>query len=387
MEVIMKKILCMIVTSLAMLNGSERADIADNTIVYDPHFLSHDYSLPILESYDVDRYQPEELTFNEEEAGPAPEEDNEHDKLKEAWQEELKTTTAWTESATCQLDDNTWECPRCHKKSNSRVILAKHIAIHHTHEKIFKCQEPGCSKVFSRLFTFDKHKKLSHESYRCTYPYCEEVCISQKLLKKHQRSHIEDVCTYPCKEDGCQKTFSSLRALKGHIKKHRIKYYCKLEGCAGKFTTKRELNNHEKTHGRIFHCLIEDCFSKFMTQAALKQHEKKHNREHRWRCEYPLCDATFAFKKDLFKHHIENHIEKYIEKSLTCRTCNKAFKNRMQLKRHKKTHEDYSLLPSTHAAAQEQQSASTIQPDQEGRKRICIASLLNPQQEETTEDV
>ncbi|KAJ3044789.1 hypothetical protein HDV00_000666 [Rhizophlyctis rosea] len=80
---------------------------------------------------------------------------------------------------------------------------------------IYKCEFPGCAKVFTRSYNLKSHRKIhtGDELFLC--PYCPSRFTRGHDLKRHVRLHTNE---RPFRCPNCDRSFSRSDALKRHVK-------------------------------------------------------------------------------------------------------------------------------------------------------------------------
>lgn len=127
-------------------------------------------------------------------------------------------------------------------------LMKRHIQVHHSDYRPFRCTEPGCKTTFFDITKFNDHKNihLNVKPYICefcseTFHYasnyrqhklrhthpdrfkcdvCSSCFVSTKSLRMHLRLHNDDPDApkpFACDQDGCDKAFRYLDRLKLHI--------------------------------------------------------------------------------------------------------------------------------------------------------------------------
>ncbi|XP_061088505.1 P43 5S RNA-binding protein-like isoform X2 [Conger conger] len=184
--------------------------------------------------------------------------------------------------------------------------LREHETIH-AGTRPLQCQEQGCSRRFSRKSHLARHK-LSHceeRTFRCTYLNCASRFFNVDNLKRHVRYNHGDKDKYfKCNFQDCTVTFRKRKAYKMHLATHDI--------------------------ASNFKCMKEGCGAKFETPGARRAHEKTHAG---YPCPQPSCQVVAHTWGKLQKHLLEHP-----SATLTCKECQKEFKNRAALRCHKRTH-------------------------------------------------
>jgi general transcription factor IIIA len=190
--------------------------------------------------------------------------------------------------------------------------------------------------------------------FACSWEGCDKRFAKRDQLKRHAVTHTSDK-PHACTFEGCELRFKYPSALKKHMETH-AEQHCGFEGCNATFMGAKELRQHIKDeHPRKrsdavarFPCTI--CEKKFKTKQHLQTHIKIHDPDREmFKCH--LCDKDFTTTANLgvhlrTAHQIIKRKEGEEEDSLSviiqhqCTTCNKTFKHKHLLVRHKRTHQD-----------------------------------------------
>lgn len=168
-----------------------------------------------------------------------------------------------------------------------------------------------------------------------TKPVCN-ICTkhfsSMNALRVHIRSmHDGEIhqCSY------CNQRFK----YKGNVKRHiasvheGVKYACLF--CKACFTDKSALHTHNKNiHEKKIH-VCQSCMRQFTDYSSLRRHIRNIHEKATYSC--PSCDKVFTDKNNLMRH-IENIHNKARH---TCSVCKRMFGIKSDLKRHMRAkHED-----------------------------------------------
>ncbi|XP_068605840.1 P43 5S RNA-binding protein-like [Brachionichthys hirsutus] len=202
-------------------------------------------------------------------------------------------------------------------------------------------------------------KRLLH----CAYANCGATFTRQRRLNEHETVHAGER-PWLCAVSGCGRRFSRRLHLSRHALRHAgvKKLACKFAGCAQSFADGGKLKRHAcYFHGdqNYFKCDHPGCSLTFKKRRMFKLHLQEHDSSPRFRCSKDGCDAAFhshgARKAHEKKHagyrcphancqvleHTWSKLQKHVAKhpaTFTCQTCEKVFKRRDALRRHKRVH-------------------------------------------------
>lgn len=199
-------------------------------------------------------------------------------------------------------------CPYCSYSGKTYFELKSHMKSH-KREKVYKCIQSSCGRMFSNLDPFLEHIQ-SHENemtYRCHQ--CSKSFPSLYELGTHQYTH-------------------NLYAAQGTSRRGQKYYRC--QKCLNKYTTPAALEHHDATSTHHYPCT--QCNKVFPCERYLRRHLLTHG-SGLHDCQY--CDKTFKTSNYL-KVHMVIHTG---EKPYSCNVCSAAFNRRDKLKRHKLVHD------------------------------------------------
>ena len=190
------------------------------------------------------------------------------------------------------------KCDFCTKVFASESRKKQHIAISHVKVKDHIC-ELCPDKAYSRKSGLMDHMRENHcQNGKKEYPceHCNKSLSTLRLLKNHMKLHLENgvhVCQF------CNKSFNRAFVLKQHINivHEGIRYQCNF--CEMNYTTVANLRQHIRAIHQGLKIICSFCFKPFNSDNCLKKHLKKmHNAqknivpsEFKFDCE--ICGKVF----------------------------------------------------------------------------------------------
>ena len=134
--------------------------------------------------------------------------------------------------------------------------------MHKHQEKAFKCTHAGCDKKFLSKLNLSKHLATIHTTL-----------LGKKLTNE----------TYTCSFENCGKSFKCSSKLARHKYIHQTakRFKCQHQNCNAQFSRKEHLNNHANFHvsTKRYKCIFKQCNSIFKYKENLQTHMKKHKDE------------------------------------------------------------------------------------------------------------
>ena len=167
-----------------------------------------------------------------------------------------------------------------------------------------------------------KKKTDRNHKYKCSV--CGETrCTMQQVNAHHLEKHKLQICTI------CGRTFALASSLIRHAYDHEENRY-KCNACDYAAHFESELNTHKVVHRKqpSFQCMVKNCGKWFRRKWEFTMHVKKHAGEI-LKCD--VCDFTTNLNKHL-KEHKHRHSD---DCPYICTICNKGFRYRSGLKRHR----------------------------------------------------
>lgn len=141
-------------------------------------------------------------------------------------------------------NQKTYSCSECKKSFKEKGVLRKHQRSKHLME-LFRHQCPDCGKMVS--FSNMARHKLIHTGerpFKCTMPECEKVFRSNSEVKKHILLHHSTERPYKC--DICGKGFIKICFLNAHAKIHSGEKPFNCHICGKAFPKLYSMQRHKK---------------------------------------------------------------------------------------------------------------------------------------------
>lgn len=129
----------------------------------------------------------------------------------------------------------------------------------------------GCNRSYSTYSGLSKHQQFhcsatTSKSFSCKY--CEKDYSSLGALKMHIRTH-----TLPCQCKLCGKAFSRPWLLQGHIRTHTGEKPFACPHCSRAFADRSNLRAHLQTHSDVKKYSCKSCSRTFSRMSLLLKHE------------------------------------------------------------------------------------------------------------------
>ncbi|MPC41809.1 Zinc finger protein SNAI2 [Portunus trituberculatus] len=130
---------------------------------------------------------------------------------------------------------------------------------------------PDCGRRYATMAGLAKHRQFhclkdAGRSFACKH--CEKVYTSLGALKMHIRTH-----TLPCKCQLCGKAFSRPWLLQGHIRTHTGEKPFQCPQCDRCFADRSNLRAHLQTHTDVKKYACRSCPKTFSRMSLLVKHE------------------------------------------------------------------------------------------------------------------
>ncbi|KAH3716079.1 gastrula zinc finger protein XlCGF57.1-like [Dreissena polymorpha] len=170
----------------------------------------------------------------------------------------------------------TFQCEVCGNQFYESAQLTQHRNIFHKESNIVhKCDQ--CEAILSTAGNLKFHKEVVHSQER---PWTCEICgknfKTQKTLEKvHAKVH-QDVYPFKCDFPGCGKVFKRSEGLLEHSRRHRNERTHVCDQCGKRFYNRKDLRLHNRIHTGVkpFACSL--CPYKSTLAGNLRKHLKIH---------------------------------------------------------------------------------------------------------------
>lgn len=210
----------------------------------------------------------------------------------------------------------------------------------HSNTKPFRCDVSECKKGFLREDHLKKHIEAKHteitkEKEVC--PICQKTFTSKKYLKTHMKVHDVDKANakkdpnnekpFLCSECGLRFVRNDYLVI--HTRRHKgLKPY-KCRFCEKGFPRATDLTVHERYHTNEKTHLCNLCGKGFQRAYNLLVHMRVHTGEKPYKCSY--CSKSFSQGNDL-----KAHIRRHTGERFKCDLCSEGFIQGYHLRNHKK---------------------------------------------------
>ncbi|XP_063215490.1 zinc finger protein 26-like isoform X3 [Bacillus rossius redtenbacheri] len=235
--------------------------------------------------------------------------------------------------------DKSYMCQYCSTVFSTYFALKTHLK-EHSDEKVYKCIQKNCNKMFNDLESFVCHTEehTAEVQYRChvcskTFKTLDEVGIHQYVHNSHKRTEKRASSKYHrCMK--CKSKFSTPEALDYHVATCSHSFPCPY--CEKVFLCERNLRRHLQTHGSgTYKC--DKCGKEFRTESYYNSHQLVHTGEKPFKCQH--CPSAFVRKDKLMRHSlIHESTKKFKCPFRTYLGCMREFHRQDKLKLHLLTH-------------------------------------------------
>jgi hypothetical protein len=109
-------------------------------------------------------------------------------------------------------------CSICGHRCVTQQQLNNHLTTH-SREKKFKCDYPGCGKVFGVKTALSTHKRTHTNEKPFSCRWCGDSYSDSSNLSKHRKTvHEDDKTAIPCPHPGCEYRDSRAQRLERHCR-------------------------------------------------------------------------------------------------------------------------------------------------------------------------
>ncbi|XP_067949123.1 zinc finger protein 143-like [Watersipora subatra] len=209
---------------------------------------------------------------------------------------------------------------------------------HSSEQKLFKCENEGCRKVYTTIHHLQYHKRshLERKPFVCGYTGCDKTFSTSYGLKSHIRVHTgEKPYKCPHVNANCTKAFKTSGDLQKHIRTHTGEkpFRCPFQDCDRSFTTTNIRKVHIRTHTGEKPYSCDECGKRFASATNHRNHMRIHTGEKPYACSHEGCSKRFTEYSSLYKHQVVHSADK----PYMCNRCRKLYRQASTLAMHKRT--------------------------------------------------
>lgn len=182
---------------------------------------------------------------------------------------------------------NTFECHLCKQKRSDKTSIRRHLNSFHSHQNVFKCPLPTCSKVFYGKVDLKMHLRNRHPKQQMSPDKRMQSKNARVASNKRISKRFPVVCSIGC----CKEHFECRPTLAYHVKTYHSKgsrntFECHL--CKFSTSSKYGLRDHmnrQHSHRISYACPVTTCPRFFFGTNTLKAHIRNH---HKIKADSPL---------------------------------------------------------------------------------------------------
>ncbi|WP_257282454.1 C2H2-type zinc finger protein [Endozoicomonas sp. ISHI1] len=215
-------------------------------------------------------------------------------------------------------------CPECQKTRPNAQALSVHKSLYHTGEQT--C--PKCQKTLPNAQALSNHKRKDHTPEQ-SCPECQKTLPNAKALSVHKSKYHTGEQSCP----ECQKTLPNGQALTYHKRKDHTEGQTCPE-CQKTLPNTQALSNHKSQH-HTGERTCPECQKTLPNPQALSYHKRK---DHTPEQTCPECQKILPNVQALWNHKRKDHTPEQ-----TCPECQKTLPNAQALSDHRRRHRKRKL--------------------------------------------